>query len=92
MTHTCIESFAGLTPEELLSINGGAGTPNPGNLLSGLVSDLSTTVNDLLANVQGTVNDALSNLGLGSGGLGSLGSLGTLLGGSGTGNSILGGL
>jgi hypothetical protein len=69
-----VQNFRELTPLELLSVNGGAGTPNPGMLISQLVSDLSTTV-----------NDALNNLGIGSllGGSGSGGGLGlgNLLGG-----------
>jgi hypothetical protein len=59
-----------LSNVELLSVNGGASTPNPGALITGLITDLTTTV-----------NDALNNLGLGSLGLGNLG-----LGGLGLGN------
>jgi hypothetical protein len=62
-----------LSPSELANINGGAGLPDPGTLLSGLTADLQKTATDALNDVQMTVNDALTNLGLGSLGLGSLG-------------------
>lgn len=70
-----------LSLSELYSINGGAGTPDPGALLSGLVTDLTKTATDALNDVLTTVNDAVSNLGLGSLGLGGLGLGGLGLGG-----------
>jgi hypothetical protein len=81
-----VEHFQVLSAGELLSVNGGAA--NPGDILSGLIADVTKTANDALGDVMGTVNDLLANLG--AGGLG-LGSLGGLLGGSGSGLG-LGGL
>ena len=73
-----MNNFQELSSIEMLSVNGGAA--NLGTALSGLITDETTAVNDLL-----------TNLGLGSlGSLGSLGNLGGLLGGSGLG-SLLGG-
>lgn len=65
-----------LSHMELLSVNGGAGLPDPGTLLSGLITDVTKTATDALGDVLTTVNDVVANLGLGSLGLGGLGGLG----------------
>jgi hypothetical protein len=83
MNTFCVENFQDLSSDELLSVNGGAA--NPGNILSGLITDVTKTATDALSDVLTTATDLLSNLGLGSlGGLGGgsgLGNLGGLLGG-----------
>jgi hypothetical protein len=83
MNNFLIENFQDLSSAELLSVNGGAA--GPGNILSGLIADVTKTATDALSDVIATATDLLSNLGLGS--------LSGLGGGSGSGiGSGLGGL
>lgn len=75
-----------LSLQDMISVNGGAGLPDPTALLGTLVADVSKTASDALGDVMTTVNDLVSGLGLGSLGLGGTG------GGLGLGGLGLGGL
>ena len=66
-----------LSLQDMISVNGGAGLPDPTALIGSLVTDVTKIVSDNLNDVMTTVNDVVSGLGLGSLGLGGgLGGLG----------------
>ena len=83
-----IDSFETLSSEELILVEGGAGASTFNPLISGLLSDLTTTLALSIAGASKTLTDLTTNLDGATGGLsGLLG--GGLLGGSG--NGLLGG-